>query len=485
MRVHQRILAALLAGLLAVSTVAGSELPELGDVAGSDLPLSTEKKIGQRIMNEIRNGDPLYLDDPDVETYLNQLGNRLAAVSDDAAIGFFFFPVGDPSINAFAMPGGYIGVHTGLLLAAQSESELAAVLAHEISHVTQRHIARQISQSRSVNMAAMLGMALALLAARSNSNLAGAALATSQAGAISAQLAYSRDFEREADRSGFELLRRAGFDTQGMAQFFERLSKAMRVTETQSSAYLRTHPLSLERMSDMQNREFAGSYRQVPDSLDFQLVRARVRAQEGPAGDAVRTLRRQLDERKFASETAARYGLAAALARAGDWPAADLELQRIRGPRLAGSPMIERLAAEVRLGRGDVAGGLALYREAMVRFPLIMSLVYGYGQALTRHGRYAEAQRFAETQLQSYPADIRLNKLRAEGYAGQGRRAMQHLALAEVFVLQEQLPVAIEQLNQAQRAGDANFYEQSTIDARLRELKRRHAEELKERRQSW
>jgi len=214
-------------------------------------------------------------------------------------------------------------------------------------------------------------------------------------------------------------------------------------------------------------------------------VRARVRALEGPASDAVRTLRRQIEERKFASETAARYGLAVALARAGDWPAADLELQRIRGPRQLGSPMIERLAAEIRLGRGDIAGGLALYREAMVRFPLIMSLVYAYGQALTRHGRYAEAQRFAETQLQSYPADLRLNKLRAEGYAGQGRRAMQHLALAEVFVLQEQLPVAIEQLNQAQRAGDANFFEQSTIDARLRELKRRHAEELKERRQAW
>jgi predicted Zn-dependent protease len=137
-------------------------------VASNDFSLSTEKKIGQQIMHDIRWREPSYLDDADIETYLSQLGNRLAAVSNDPGFGFTFFAINDPNINAFAMPGGYIGVHTGLILSSQTESELAGVLGHEISHVTQRHIARQIYQSKQVGMASMVAMALALLAARSS-----------------------------------------------------------------------------------------------------------------------------------------------------------------------------------------------------------------------------------------------------------------------------------------------------------------------------
>ena len=144
------------------------ELPELGDIASEELSLATEKKIGQQIMDEIRWREPSYLDDPDVETYLNQLGGRLVAVSSDPGMGFHFFPINELTINAFAMPGGFIGVHTGLILSAQTESELAGVLAHEISHVTQRHIARQVFQSKKLSMASMVAMGLALLAARSN-----------------------------------------------------------------------------------------------------------------------------------------------------------------------------------------------------------------------------------------------------------------------------------------------------------------------------
>ena len=131
------------------------------------------------------------------------LGGKLVAVSDDPGLGFFFFGIADPSINAFAMPGGFIGVHSGLILTAQTESELAGVMAHEIAHVTQRHIARQVFQSKQLGMASMLAMGLALLAARSNSQAAGAAIATTQAGSISAHRAFSRDFERESDRLGF------------------------------------------------------------------------------------------------------------------------------------------------------------------------------------------------------------------------------------------------------------------------------------------
>ena len=212
-------------------------------------------------------------------------------------MGFQFFAINDLSINAFAMPGGFIGVHVGLLLAVQTESELAGVLAHEVSHVTQRHIARQIFQSKKLSMASMVAMGLSLLAARSSPQGAMAAISTTQAGAIAAQLAYSRDFEREADRLGFDILRRAGYDVRGMSGFFARLQQSTRQYENNATAYLRTHPLSGERMSDMQNREQPVAYRQVADSQDFQLVRARVRALQGRPSDAVREFETFLRDR--------------------------------------------------------------------------------------------------------------------------------------------------------------------------------------------
>ena len=457
------------------------DLPELGDVASNELSLSAEKKIGQRIMHEIRWREPAYLDDADVEAYLNQIGGQLTAVSNDPGMGFYFFPINDPSINAFAMPGGYIGVHTGLILSAESESELAGVLAHEISHVTQRHIARQVFQSKQVGMASMLAMGLALLAARSNSQVAGAALATTQAGAMSAQLAFSRDFERESDRMGFDIMRKSGLDVRGMSAFFARLQQSVRLYENNATAYLRTHPLTGERLSDMQNREQVVSYRQVADSVDFQLVRAKLRAMQGIPTEAIKDFESLLREKKFASEMATRYGLAYALFRGRNWAAAERELLLARKSGVSAA-MLERLLAEIRLGQGDPNGALTLYREVMVRYPLNLSLLYGYSAALISTRRFDEARRFIEGRLISYPDDVRLHKMYAESYAGLGRKAQQHRALAEVFALQGQTAGAIEQLQLAQSAGDANFYELSVIDARLREMKRRQLEEIKEKR---
>lgn len=466
---------------MVLTPLRADDLPELGDVASNELSLSAEKKIGTQIMHEIRWREPSYLDDSDVEAYLNQLGARLASVSNDPGMGFFFFPINDPSINAFAMPGGFIGVHTGLILSAQTESELAGVMAHEISHVTQRHIARQVFQSKQVGMASLLAMGLALLAARSNGQLAGAAMATTQAGVISAQLAFSRDFEREADRLGFDTIRRAGFDVRGMSVFFTRLQQAVRLYENNATAYLRSHPLTGERLTDMQNREQSLPYRQVTDSVDFQLVRAKLRAMQGTPGEAIRDFEMLLQDKKYIAEAATRYGLAYARYRARDWAGAERDVLAARRMKVSAA-MLERLLADIRIAQGDVGGGLRVYRDAMVRFPLNNGLLYGYGAALIGARRFDDALAFVETQLQGYPEDVRWHKMRAESYAGLGRKAQQHRALAEVFALQGQTAGAVEQLELAQKAGDANFYELSTIDARLRELKQRRFEEMKEKR---
>lgn len=479
MSFHHRLAALVLAGVVAVQPLAADNLPDLGEAASSDLSPATEKKIGQQIMHEIRWRDPSYLDDADVEAYLNQIGGRLAAASSDPGIGFYFFGVNDSSINAFAMPGGYIGVNSGLLLAAQSESELAGVLAHEISHVTQRHIARQVMREKQLSVGTMLAMVVGLLAARSNANIASAAVIGSQAGAVSAQLGFSRDFEREADRSGFDILKKAGFEVRGMSIFFDRLQRASRVYENNAPVYLRTHPVTGERISDMQNREQSVSYKQVADSLEFHLVRAKLRAKQGTPAEAVKALQMLVGDKKFASQAAAHYGLAVALARNRDWSGAEQEILAARKQKTP-SPLLDHLHADIRIAQGDADGGLALYREAMVRYPLNQALIYGYGEALTGQRRFADALQFAETQLQLYPEDVRLHKLRAESYAGLGKRAQQHRALGEVYALQGQTPAAVEQLQLAQKAGDANFYEMSVIDARLRELKQKQLEEMKE-----
>ena len=175
------------------------------------------------------------------------------------------------------MPGGYIGVHTGLILSSQTESELAGVLGTKSRTSRSAISPARFSQSKQVGMASMVAMALALLAARSSSQVAGRRLPPSQAGALSAQLAFSRDFEREADRQGFDILRKAGFDVRGMAAFFRACSRRSDCTRTTRLPISRTHPLTGERLTDMQNREQAVPYRQVVDSADFQLVRAKVR----------------------------------------------------------------------------------------------------------------------------------------------------------------------------------------------------------------
>lgn len=456
-------------------------LPELGDVASDELSLSAEKRIGQQIMNEIRWREPAYLDDPDVESYLNQIGGRLAAVSSDPSMGFSFFAINDLSINAFAMPGGFIGVHTGLILSAQSESELAGVLAHEISHVTQRHIARQVFQSKKIGIASMVATGLALVAARSNTQMASAAIASTQAGAISAELAFSRDFEREADRLGFETMRKSGMDVHGMSAFFLRLQQVVRLYENNATAYLRTHPLTGERMSDMQNREQDVGYRQVADSVDFLLVRAKLRAMQGTPAEATKDLSGLLRDKKYTSELAMRYGLSYALYRSRDWAGAEREIRAVRNMKVSAA-MVEKLFAEIRIAQGDDEIGIKIYRDAMVRFPMHKGLIYGYAEALIRTKHFTEAQRFVDSQLKNFPDDVRLYKMRAESYAGMGKHAQQHHALAEAFALQGQTSPAVQQLELAQKAGDAGFYEMSTIDSRLRELKKQLFDELKEKR---
>lgn len=481
MKIKPRLFSALplLAALALAPAVLAEGLPDLGESSQSDLPPQLERRIGESIVRDIRLRDPAYVDDAEINGYINQLGARLAMASPEARQDFEFFVVRDSTLNAFAMPGGFIGVHSGLILAAQSESELAGVLAHEISHVTQRHLARMMSKQGQAQMTQLMAVAVAILAARSNSQVSEAAIAAGTAAGVQSQLNYSRDFEREADRMGIQVLDQAGFDVRGMGSFFERMQKFGRLYENNAPAYLRTHPLTTERISDMENRIQGAHYRQVPDSLEFQLVRAKLKATQNTPGEAVAEFEGQLRERKYLSEASARYGLAVAQLRAKNSAAAEREIGELRRLKAA-SPMVEVLAADLKRAQGDLAAAARLYREARVRYPHNRALVYGQVGALLAENRPQEALKTVSAELQLYPADGALHGLQAKSYAALGKRLQQHRAQAELYALQGQLPLAIEQLQLAQKAGDGDFYEQSQVDARLRELRARQAQEAKQ-----
>ncbi len=194
--------------------------------------------------------------------------------------------------------------------------------------------------------------------------------------------------------------------------------------------------------------------------------------------DAITEFETQLRDKKYASEVAARYGLARAQLRAKNFAAAEREVAALR--RLnAGSPMIETLAADLQSGSGDAAAALKTYRDARARFPQDRALIYGEIDAQLLAGRADEARQAAAAELRTFPADARLWSLQAKAYAALGKRLLQHRSQAEVYALQGQLRAAVEQLQIAQKAGDGDFYEQSAVDARLRELQRRQLEEDK------
>jgi predicted Zn-dependent protease len=382
--------------------------------------------------------------------------------------------VPDPQINAFALPGGYIGVHTGLILLTQSESELAGVLAHEISHVTQRHMARMVVNQQNQMLLSLAGLALAVLASRAGgangSQGVSAAIAGSQALAIQNQLNFTRDNEFEADRIGFQRLVAAGYDPNGMAAMMQRLQRANRFSEGTAPSYLRTHPITYERIAEAQSRAFGLPYKQVQDSLEFHLVRALLKSYQGEAREQVASFDAALREKKYNSEIAERYGLVASLLRAKDIPRAKVELatlEKIAPPH----PMIEAMAANVMMGGGEYKAAAIRMEAALQRYPNKMQLVYDYPEALIKDQRPAEAAAFCEQQLLRFPGEGPLHQVAARAYAAQNMRLKQHEHQGEYYAWVGNLPLAITQFELAAKAGDGNFYQVSVVESRLRKLR--------------
>jgi predicted Zn-dependent protease len=358
------------------------------------------------------------------------------------------------------------------------------VLAHEISHVTQHHLARQMASQKNATLMQLAALAIAIAAARSGGasggQTASAAIASAQALAIQQQINFTRDNEFEADRIGFQRLDAAGYDVGAMAVFMERLQRSSRFTDSGAPSYLRTHPITYERIAEAQSRAQGKPYRQIADSLDFHLVRALLRSYSGTSKEAVLVFDTAIAERKYNSEVAAHYGLVASLLRDADFKRAKAELatlEKMAPPH----PMIDAIAAHVYLEAGDIDLALKRFEHALALYPNKMQFIYDYPDALLTAKRPKDAVAFLERELLRYPADGRLHSTAAKAYAMLGNRMQQHRHQAELYAWRGDLRGAVTQLELAVKAGDGDFYQSSVVETRLRALRQELLEEQRDR----
>ncbi|MDE3011647.1 MAG: M48 family metallopeptidase [Pseudomonadota bacterium] len=464
----KRLISALL--LLSLTVPARpDDLPELGDISSATLSPQQEQALGREVMLEIRS-DRDYFSDPFTADYLNALGYKLVANAGGGSQAFEFFVVRDSTLNAFALPGGFVGVHTGLLLAAESESELAGVLAHEIAHVTQHHQARMMEAQSRNTLPMLAALALAILAARNSPQGAQAAIVGTQAGAIQSQINFTRDNEREADRMGLQTLVKSGFDPRGMASFFERMQKYTRFYETNAPAYLRTHPLTYERIADIEDRLQGLPYRQVPDSIDFQLMRARLRVLLETPRDAVQWYDSRITEGADPLTPTILYGRTLALVRARRFAEAHQELARLK-KQVPDHLLVYQLTAQLRHDEGDLDGAISAWKDALAHQPDSRGLHYGYVETLLEAGQAQAALDFVSQRLQITHGDDYLYELQARAYAALHKELLQHRAQAEAYVNRGNISAAVDQLQIALRSPDGDFYSLSSTEARLKELR--------------
>lgn len=478
-------------------------LPDLGDSSSISLSPADERQLGERIMREIRR-DPDYSNDFVFYDYLNTIGQTLvrAAKKDGIpgldgsgtfAINFELFGVRDRTINAFALPGGFIGVHTGLIVSAESESELASVLGHEIGHVTQKHIARMYGQQGTNSMIALASLFLAVIAASRNPNAAQGIAMGGQALAIQNQLSYSRDAEREADRVGFQILQAGGFDVQGMPDFFQRMQRANSIMESGVPGYVRSHPLTTDRIADMQDRVRGLPSRKVLSSVEFYLLKARARLIQTSSSSSYPELKQYFESLArrpdLPKQLEGNYGLSLLSLKQGRNSDAEAYLQKTRvslqGLVSQGSPVqklslsVESTAIDIMVAKGQHDAALKQIAQVKNIYPRSRALNVAMVNSQLKTHQYEQAITWLKVQSKSRPDETLWWSLLSQAYSQSGKRALQHAALAEKYVTEGAWVGAIEQMKLAKAAGDADFYQASEIEARARQIQEAYRQELK------
>ena len=466
--VNRALLALLLASLVFVSGAGADDinLPDMGSPADAVLSTNDESRLGSMIMRDIRRSGQV-VEDPLVIEYINDIGSRIVSQTNDGDHNFTFFVVDDPRINAFALPGGYVGVHTGLLEATRSEDELAGVVAHEVAHVTQRHIARAIhanSRQSILSTAMMLG-AIIVAAAGGSSDAVQGAMAVAQGTAIQQQINFTRTNEYEADRVGIAALADAGFDPYGMASFFDILGRQTTTSpEMRAPEFLRTHPVTSARVAEARNRAREYPAIRSDDSTGYGIARMRmIVARFDTAEEAVA----YFENRPYANQTdIQRYARAVAYQRAGKyWDALDIFKELLDDDKSV-------IAYHIGLGQTLVAldqprEALDIYERALALFPRNVPLVLDYGEQLLQLNQAAKAHAMLLDLMNNVPPTPEQVRLIARAANEAGEDAEAYYYLSEYRLMIGDLSGGIGYLQQALRLPELQEIQRIRFEARI------------------
>lgn len=442
-------------------------LPDLGSPADAVFSKNDEKQIGQAIMRQIR-GSGQMVEDPQVVEYVNDIGHRVAAQANaDGVYEFSFFVMDDPSINAFALPGGYIGVHTGLLNATRNENELAGVLAHEVAHVTQRHIARAIHANQRQSLmstAIMLGAILASVAGAVDSEVMQGSIAIAQGTAAQSQINFTRSNEYEADRVGITALAAAGFDPQGMASFFEVISRTNTPVEFRLPEFLRTHPVSSSRIAETRARARDYPSVQRDDSVNYGIAKTRmhVKSRRTPEEAVVYYEREDYEDQTDIE----RYGRALAYMRDDRF----LEANRIFEELTDREPHVIAYhigLAEAQLEFEAIDEAIDSFENARKLFPRNMPLIMAYAQALLKLGEAESAHEMLLDLLNNVPPTPQQVRLISRAAIEAGEIAEANYYMAEYRFMVGDLVGGVGFLRRALRVPDLGEIQRIRFEARI------------------
>ena len=450
--------------------VTANNLPELGDYSSSKISESDEIFIGRQILFQVNQSDSI-IRDIEISDYLDSLGKRLINASTDPAKKIEFFIVSDPSINAFAMLGGVIGVHSGLFLASNTESELASVISHEIAHINQKHISRFLLQQERASYQSTFIMAVALLLARSNPQLASTAMAGASAGSVQGALDFTRENEKEADRVGIQTLNNAGFDVRGARDFFTTLKQANQFSGGAAPAFLQTHPITSNRINDIEDRLKDFPYKQRVDNQTFHYVKGKLKALLDNKEDTKNILEKNIKNKIYINEGGERFALAYIYLIDNEFIKSYEQMQWLFDNEQS-NPMLSQLYINYLIKTNKVTEAKKIYEQNLNFFPSNRSFIYGLADLYLETQDSEKAIKLLKENEQKFSQDPILYKLFAKGYANQGKKLLQYENLAEAAYYNFNLQEAIMRMDLAIKANDGDFYQKSRVESRLKQFQK-------------
>ncbi len=445
-------------------------MPELGDYSSSKISESDEIFIGRQILFQVNQSDSI-IRDIEISDYLDSLGKRLINASTDPAKKIEFFIVSDPSINAFAMLGGVIGVHSGLFLASNTESELASVISHEIAHINQKHISRFLLQQERASYQSTFIMAVALLLARSNPQLASTAMAGASAGSVQGALDFTRENEKEADRVGIQTLNKAGFDVRGARDFFTTLKQANQFSGGAAPAFLQTHPITSNRINDIEDRLKDFPYKQRVDNQTFHYVKGKLKALLDSREDTKNILEENIKNKIYINEGGERFALAYIYLIDNEFIKSYEQIQWLFDNEQS-NPMLSQLYINYLIKINKVTEAKKIYEQNLNLFPSNRSFIYGLADLYLETQDSEKAIKLLKENEQKFSQDPILYKLFAKGYANQGKKLLQYENLAEAAYYNFNLQEAIIRMDLAIKANDGDFYQKSRVESRLKQFQK-------------